>query len=99
VRDYIVCYDISCPRRLAQIHRYLKRRACALQYSVFLFTGTEQAMQSCLMHLEELMDRRCDDIRAYPLPKRGLRLWLGRATLPEGIHWGDLPCPWGAPAP
>lgn len=94
MRDYIICYDITCPRRLVRIHRYLKGRACALQYSVFLFTGSSGQLECCLEHLQRLMDPRSDDIRAYPLPERGLRLCLGRATLPEGIHWSGLPAAW-----
>ncbi len=40
------------------------------------------------------MDEREDDIRAYPLPRRGLRLRIGPATLPGGIHWSGLPETW-----
>ncbi|HQQ68703.1 MAG TPA: CRISPR-associated endonuclease Cas2 [Alicycliphilus sp.] len=94
--EYIICYDIACPRRLARIHRLLKKQAVPLQYSVFLFTGTAQQLDRCLAQLSQLMDRRHDDIRAYPLPQRGLRWSLGKATLPEGIHLGCLPAPWGA---
>jgi len=39
--EYIICYDITCPRRLGKIHRLLKQSALPLQYSVFLFNGTE----------------------------------------------------------
>ena len=92
--EAIICYDIACPRRLARIYRQLKKRACPLQYSVFLFTGSDVELQHCLATLQELMDPRHDDIRAYPLPQRGLRWSLGKATLPEGIHLGDLPAPW-----
>lgn len=94
MREYVICYDITCPRRLGRIHRYLKSRACAVQYSVFLFTGTEAQLEQCLAQLQRLMDPRSDDIRAYPLPERGLRLCLGQATLPEGIHWSGLSPAW-----
>ncbi|AVO49261.1 CRISPR-associated endonuclease Cas2 [Melaminivora suipulveris] len=94
MRDYIICYDITCPRRLGRIHRYLKRHACAVQYSVFLFTGSPEQLERCLEYLQRLMDPRSDDIRAYPLPERGLRLCLGNATLPDGIHWSGLSAAW-----
>lgn len=96
--EAIICYDIACPRRLARIYRQLKKRACPLQYSVFLFTGSDVELQHCLATLQELMDPRHDDIRAYPLPQRGLRVCMGRATLPEGIHWSALPEPWKSSA-
>ena len=92
--EYLICYDISCPRRLVRIHRYLKRVAYPLQYSVFLFTGTAPQLERCLARLSHLMDARADDIRAYPLPERGYRMCFGKAPLPEGIHWAGLPEPW-----
>lgn len=94
MREYIICYDICCPRRLAKIHRYLKSRACAIQYSVFLFIGTTAQLDRCLAQLEILMDPAHDDIRAYPLPAKGYRFSIGCSTLPEGIHWGALPATW-----
>ncbi len=96
--DYLICYDICCPRRLGRIHRALKRQAMALQYSVFLFSGTPHQLESCLAEMERLMDKHQDDIRAYPLPQRGLRLWQGKALLPEGIYWSGLPQAWQCPS-
>ena len=89
--DYIICYDIANPRRLARIHRALKKQALAVQYSVFLFSGTEVQLQRCLAQLQALMDERYDDIRAYPLPQRGLRLVLGASVLPDGLaDWNHV---------
>ena len=92
--DYVICYDICDPKRLGRIHRAIKRRAVALQYSVFLFTGTAKQLQRCLDELETIMDKRHDDIRAYPLPERGLRVRLGKSLLPAGIQWSGLPLAW-----
>ena len=47
--------------------------------------------------LERLMDTQQDDIRAYPLPARGLRWCLGQPVLPEGIYWGGLAPSWQQP--
>lgn len=95
--DYIICYDIANPRRLGRIHRVLKKQATAVQYSVFLFSGTEDQLERCLAQLQHLMDPHQDDIRAYPLPQRGLRLVLGPSVLPEGIVLGSLPADWQCP--
>lgn len=89
--EYLFCYDIRDPHRLGRIHRFLRKRATALQYSVFLYQGTELAMRNCLTEIEKLMDPRADDVRAYPLPEHGLRLQLGPGTLPEGIFWSERP--------
>jgi CRISPR-associated protein Cas2 len=95
--EYIICYDIASPRRLARIHRALKKHSLPLQYSVFLFSGTDAQLQQCLAQLEQLMDPRHDDIRAYPLPQRGLRLVVGPSALPEGILLASLPPEWRVP--
>jgi CRISPR-associated protein Cas2 len=92
--ETIICYDITCPRRLGKIHRYLKKHAHPLQYSVFLFTGSATQLEHCLQQLQRLMDPRHDDIRAYPLPQRGLRWSLGAGALPEGIHCSHLGESW-----
>lgn len=92
--EYLICYDIGCPRRLQRIHRALKGQAMALQYSVFLFSGTPEQLDRCLVQLERLMDKQQDDIRAYPLPERGLRWCQGKPLLPDGIYWSGLPLAW-----
>ncbi|MCA1973121.1 MAG: CRISPR-associated endonuclease Cas2 [Caenispirillum sp.] len=92
-RAYVIGYDIADPRRLGRIHREMLRHACPIEYSVFLLVGTEQAREACLAQMQQLMDRREDDVRCYPLPARGLQLRIGRATLPAGIQWTGLPAP------
>ena len=89
MREYIICYDITEPRRLGRIHRTLKKAALPVQYSVFLFRGTPEQLALCLARLEAIMDPDTDDIRAYPLPQRGLRLAMGQAALPSGVLWGQ----------
>ncbi|MDO5623728.1 MAG: CRISPR-associated endonuclease Cas2 [Pseudomonadota bacterium] len=89
--EHIICYDIANPRRLARVHKLLKKQALPLQYSVFLFSGTDTQLKSCLTQLQAIINPHEDDIRAYPLPQRDLRLVLGPSTLPEGITLGSLP--------
>ena len=92
--EYLISYDICCPRRLARVHKVLRQHALAMQYSVFWFQGSPRQLAGCLDELERLMDPRYDDIRAYPLPQRGLRLWHGAPLLAEGVHWSGLPDAW-----
>lgn len=92
--DFVICYDISDPKRLGRIFRYLKRRAVPLQYSVFHFTGDDRQLERCLATASRLIDERQDDLRAYPLPERGFKARLGKPALPEGIQWSGLPSPW-----
>ncbi|MDI6750252.1 MAG: CRISPR-associated endonuclease Cas2 [Pseudomonadota bacterium] len=92
--DFILCYDISDPKRLGRVFRFLKKRALPLQYSVFLFSGDERQLDRVLEKLVPFIDAEEDDLRAYPLPQRGFKARLGRAALPEGIQWSNLPATW-----
>ena len=57
-----------------------------LQHSVFLFAGDDRQLARGMAKLLALTDPKEDDLRAYPLPKRGLKARLGKAALPEGIQ-------------
>ncbi|ABI60448.1 MULTISPECIES: CRISPR-associated endonuclease Cas2 [Nitrosomonas] len=92
--DFIICYDITHPRRLARLHRYLVKRAVPLQYSVFLFSGDDRQLEHCMQGAIELIDEKVDDLRVYPLPSRGLKARIGQPALPEGIQWSGLPTAW-----
>lgn len=92
--EFVICYDIAHPKRLSRVFRFLRKCALPLQYSVFLFDGDERQFARLLERLLPLIDPDEDDLRAYPLPKRGFKARLGRATLPEGIQWSGLPSAW-----
>ena len=94
MREYIICYDITSPERLNRLDRHLLKNAIPIQYSVFLFSGDDRNLQHCLDAAAPLIDPGQDDLRAYPLPARGLKVRMGRPTLPEGILWSSLPAPW-----
>lgn len=92
--NYVICYDISDPKRLNHLHRYLLKRAIPIQYSVFLFAGDDRQFAACLAGAAQEIDEKEDDLRAYPLPKRGFKARTGRPALPEGILWSALPAAW-----
>ncbi len=92
--DFVICYDIANPRRLGRLHRYLKKCAVPMQYSVFLFTGDDRQLERCMADAVKLIDAKEDDLRAYALPSRGLKARIGRPALPEGIQWSGLPTAW-----
>lgn len=92
--EFIVCYDVSDPKRLSRLHRFLKKHTVPLQYSVFLFTGDDRKLDRLLATAETHIDPKADDLRAYPLPSRGLKARLGKPALPEGIQFGGLPVAW-----
>lgn len=97
-RSWLIGYDITDPRRLSRIHRVMTNRAMPIEYSIFLFIGSETALAECLASVSGLIDPRTDDVRCYTLPARGHQERIGRATLPTGIQWTGLPSPLTDPA-
>lgn len=94
LRMQVRCYDIANPRRLGRLYRFLCKQAIPLQYSVFLFNGDGRQLERCMQEAIKLIDEKQDDLRAYPLPKHGLTLRIGRPILPDGIYWGGLSAEW-----
>lgn len=92
-RPHLACYDISDPRRLSRVHRYLKKAGIPLQYSVFLLYINALERDKIHHALDRLIDPRADDVRIYPLPQNpDWQLW-GQPLWPEGLHLSEFPLP------
>ena len=92
---HIACYDIADPKRLARVHRYLRRIGMPLQYSVFLLHINAEERQRIATGLLKLIDVREDDVRIYPLPRQPDWQWWGKPLWPEGMQLTGLPLPEG----
>lgn len=92
--DFLIAYDITDPRRLQRMHRYLSQQAVPIEYSVFFATDDVRHLLGILDHAATLIDPASDDLRCYPLPKGRLRVRLGKATLPPGVYYSALPAEW-----
>lgn len=68
--DLLVCYDIADPRRLARVHRVMRRWGMPLQYSVFYCALTRRERRRLESILRSLIREDRDDVRVYGL--RGL---------------------------
>ncbi|QTA81767.1 CRISPR-associated endonuclease Cas2 [Desulfonema limicola] len=66
---YMMAYDIADPRRLAKIHRQIKKDGIAAQKSVFFVHGTEKDIESLMDRIGNIMKMNEDDLRAYPITK------------------------------
>jgi len=84
-RFFLVCYDIANPKRLVRVHRYLKKRGMPLQYSVFLVLETSSSLIEVLAQIDEIINSREDDIRAYPINDTAEYTTLGQQALPAGL--------------
>ncbi len=83
--SYLIAYDIRDPRRLVRIHRYLRRHAVPVQYSVFVGRLTGRHLARVTAGIEQIIDARRDDVRIYPLPARCERETLGPELFPKGV--------------
>lgn len=83
-RGWMVGYDVTSPRRLRKVHRFLVRRAMQVQYSLFVGAWTEAELREVLGGLGKLIDARRDDVRAWPLPERAEVERFGHG-MPDGI--------------
>ena len=61
----LIAYDIRDPKRLRRVHGYLRKRAQALQLSVFLIKANETELDAILAGVRARADNREDDIRLY----------------------------------
>lgn len=82
---HIVTYDIAEPKRLQRIHRFLKKVALPLQYSVFLLEADAQRIAQLEKQLATMIHPREDDIRIYPLPNQPDWCAIGRPLWDEGM--------------
>ena len=77
---YLIGYDIACPRRLARVHRFLKKEGLAVQKSLF-FIDADQRQLACLFKgLANIIKAAEDDIRAYPISHPS-RVWMSGGPL------------------
>jgi CRISPR-associated protein Cas2 len=85
-KAHIIAYDIGDPKRLIRIHRYLKKLAMPIQYSVFLIECNAKELQEVRDDLQAMINPKQDDIRIYTLPLKPVIMTLGQQALSQGIY-------------
>ena len=82
---WMVCYDISDPKRLIRVHRCLKKEGVPVQYSVFMLHATQAGMNKVLAKLAAIIDPDGDDVRAYPVPQQPWKVTIGADLIPPDL--------------
>lgn len=88
-RRWLIAYDVRERRRLARLHRLLAQAAVPVQYSVFITTGSPQAMRQLAAAVGEIIDAGADDVRFYQVPERAHVFTIGARMLPDHIFLLD----------
>ena len=81
-RAWLITYDITNPKRLVRLYRFLVKQATPVQYSVFHFEGSAAQMGRLLADIKTRIDPKTDDVRGYQLPQHLSIDTLGRGSLP-----------------
>lgn len=84
IRSWLIAYDISCPRRLARVHRLISAHALPVQYSIFLGRLSTNQVSELEARLSELIGDE-DDVRLYALGEQPWYRHLGSQPLPDAI--------------
>lgn len=88
-RTYLVCYDITDPKRLLRVHRFLRREGLPVQYSVFTAALNAKALGRLVQGLQRLIDPRSDDVRIYPIAACRDQTSLGLQFFPDDVMLMD----------
>ncbi len=89
--NMLIGYDIASPKRLGKLYRALHNYGVPIQYSLFLCNLTKAGLKNCIKTINSIIDVKSDDVRIYFLPENTWSRHLGRATLPSGIFYTNLP--------
>ena len=82
---WLIAYDIADPKRLNRVHRVIVKHCVPVQYSLYCFEGSSNAMRGLLKDIEVCIKPEADDVRAYPLPATLDIVTLGRGSLPSTV--------------
>jgi len=88
-KAYLIAYDIRDPKRLVRVHHYLRERALAVQYSVFVGRFSRDNLQEVVEGLRQRIEESEDDVRIYPVPERPRIFVLDRARDLAGVYLAD----------
>ncbi|MBM4141891.1 MAG: CRISPR-associated endonuclease Cas2 [Nitrospira sp.] len=85
--NYLVCYDITEPRRLSRVFKLIKGKGLHIQYSVFHCSLTWQTLLELKEKLNRIIDEKNDDVRIYPLPSEEKVIIMGCGDrVPNGVE-------------
>ncbi len=90
VHSWLIAYDIADRKRLGRLHRFVKKHAIPVQYSVYATQQSSTQISRLASELLGYIKPQEDDVRIYQIPDRPLILSLGKSSLPDyGVMIGN----------
>ena len=90
VHAWLITYDIADHKRLGRLHRFIKKNAAPVQYSVYATQKSVAGIGRLANEIRDYIKPQEDDVRIYQIPDRPLIMTLGKSALPEhGLVLGD----------
>lgn len=88
--QYIICYDISCDKRLRKAAKILQGVAIRLQKSVYLLVGSQCDLNKCWLALANCVSDKHDLLTCYCVPFHSPMQSFGANVLHDGLLWSGL---------
>ena len=85
VHSWLITYDIADRKRLGRLHRFVKKNAAPVQYSVYATQKSIAGIGRLASEIREYIKPQEDDVRIYQIPDRPLIMTLGKSALPEHV--------------
>ena len=85
VHSWLITYDIADRKRLGRLHRFVKKNAAPVQYSVYATQKSVAGIGRLASEIREYIKPQEDDVRIYQIPDRPLIMTLGKSALPEHV--------------
>lgn len=82
---YLIAYDVANKSRLQRIHRHTQQYCHMIQFSVYLFDGSDAVFDRYKEQLEKLICPSEDDIRIYGIANLDCLQFFGVSPETDGI--------------
>lgn len=87
-KHFLICYDITHPKRLQRLHRLVSNQCFQLQYSVYYATLYPKQMDELIQKIEKIINRHHDDVRIYETLPLEQSFVIGKRC-PEVMVFGE----------
>ncbi len=82
---YLICYDITDPKRLRRVHHAVRDLGLPIQFSVFEAELNTKQLAQLITQLTRLIEVTEDKIMIYQLNRNHPRIDLGIAAVTEDV--------------